>query len=104
MKYQVKDVICGNVDELMPAYEEIPREFKEGNTKWNRVFSDWFFRGLKNAKFKPKDGIDTEKALWHIKDIMDSSQPGHLHKEAACAYLMSEWFDDVTYEMADGDR
>jgi hypothetical protein len=89
----------GSVQELMPAYKEIPMEFREGHTKWNQVFNDWFFHGLKNATFRPKEGIDPEKALRHLKAIMSSFWPKHEHKEAAVAYLLSQWFHDVTYEV-----
>lgn len=86
--------------ELMPAYSAIPAEFKDFNcpTKWNRVVSAWFFEGLKNAKWKPKAGVDTRKALLHIKAILGSFEPKHEHKEAGVAYLLSEWFEDVTYD------
>jgi len=53
---QVQDVtgldLCfgGDMKKLLPAWKDIPDEFKGGNTKWNKVVSDWFFRGLKNVK------------------------------------------------------
>lgn len=87
------------VRDLMPPYEEIPDEFKNpfGNNKWARLTSDWFFYGIKDAAFKPKDGIDTDMALSHIMKILRSFEPRHEHKEAAVAYLLSQWFDDVEY-------
>ena len=89
-----------NVSHLMPAYEDIPREFKHGSGKWNRLVSDWFFCGLKNLQLVPKDGTDQTKALRHIKAIIGSFEPKHEHKEAACAYLLSQWFSDATWERA----
>ena len=44
------------VGRLMPAMSDIPREFHYGHTKWNKVQSDWFFRGLKGAEWSPKEG------------------------------------------------
>jgi hypothetical protein len=93
-------IFGGNMKKLLPKYNEIPDEFKDRNTKWNKVFNDWFFCGLKNCKWIPKEGIDTDKALRHIKAIMGSWEPKHEHKEAGCAYLMSEFFNDVKYERA----
>ncbi len=106
IKIQVQEVtdldivFGGRAMELLPPYSEIPEEFRDGRTKWNKVVSDWFFCGLKNCKWVPKEGIDTGKALRHIKAILGSFEPKHEHKEAGCAYLLSEWFEDVTYERA----
>jgi hypothetical protein len=89
-----------NITELMPMYGDIPEEFKNWNnkTKWNKVVSDWFFRGLKNEVWQPKDGIEIQAALRHLRAILSSYEPKHEHKEAAVAYLMSLWFNDVKYE------
>lgn len=94
-----KDRVWGNVKGLMPPYNEIPEEFKDGNTKWNRVFNDWFFEGLHKCQWVPKEGIEAKTAVRHIATIMSSFDPKHEHKEAACAYLMSLWFDNVSYEI-----
>lgn len=86
-----------DVMKLMPTWEEIPVEFKHDGTKWNRLFSDWFYAGVKDLHFVPKPGIETKLALRHIMAIMGSFQPQHQHKEAAVAYLLSQWFEDVTW-------
>ena len=83
--------------QLMPAYNEIPKEFQRGNTKWNKVIGDWFFGGLKNCEWSPKEGINTIKAIRHIKAVLGSFDPPHEHKEAGCAYLLSQFFNDVKY-------
>jgi hypothetical protein len=88
----------GRAMKLLPKYADIPDEFKVGRTRWNDVVDDWFFRGLKNCRWHPKEGIDTTRALRHIKAIMGSREPKHEHKEAGCAYLLCEFFDDVEYE------
>ena len=82
---------------LMPRQADIPEEFRERRTKWNRVVSDWFYKGLSGAVFTPKKGVDRAKALRHIHCIMGSFEPKHEHKESAVAYLLSEWFEDVKY-------
>jgi len=86
--------------ELMPKYDEIPKEYKHGDTLWNKLFNDWFFLGVKNLEIKPKQDVDKNKALKHIKAIMGSFEPPHGHKEAGVAFLMSEWFQDATWEKA----
>lgn len=48
----------GSVQHLMPAYDDIPREFKDCGNEWVRVVSRWFFHGIVGAEFAPKPGID----------------------------------------------
>ncbi|RKN75023.1 hypothetical protein [Paenibacillus ginsengarvi] len=90
----------GDMKKLLPPYNEIPQEFRSERSKWNKVVSDWFYYGLKNAEWNPKEGVETQKALRHVKAIMGSWEPKHEHKEAGCAYLLSEFFHDVKYERA----
>lgn len=85
-----------NVEHLMPAYADIPADFCRMSNKWNRIFRRWFASGLsEKAEFVPKPGVDAAKALRHIGAVMRSYEPQHEHKEAAVAFLLSEWFDDV---------
>lgn len=82
----------------MPAWEEIPEEFKgfHANTKWNEIVSYWFFNGLnEKVEFHPKKGVDAEKAFRAIQATMGSYASKHEHKEAACAYMLSEWFTKI---------
>jgi hypothetical protein len=88
----------GRMEKLLPEYNEIPQEFKNGNTKWNKVVTDWFYGGLKNCRWMPKKGVDTAKAVRHIGAIMGSFEPSHEHKMAGCAYLLSSFFKDVKYD------
>lgn len=85
------------VDHLMPDEADIPEDIKRGRSKWCQVVSDWFFCGLRNVKWQPKEGIDQTKALRHIGTILGSWEPKHEVKEAAVAYLLSQWFEDVSY-------
>jgi hypothetical protein len=90
-----------SVAQYMPLYSEIPDEFKRHNgTVWNRLFSDMFYCGLTNLEAKPKDGIDADKAWTHLRVISRSFEPKHEHKEAAFAYLASQWFESATWERA----
>ncbi|MDE1179460.1 hypothetical protein [Paraburkholderia sp.] len=93
------DVAFGTVKGL-PDYASIPEEFKRGNTKWNKLFSAWFYGGLKSLKIAPHEGVDKAAALKHIKALMASWEPKHEHKEAGVAYLMSKYFADVEWERA----
>ena len=91
----IEMVFPGDVSRLMPAWEDIPEEFKYGKGKWSKIASDWFFNGLKKLPFKPKEGVNQSNALRHLKTVLGSFDPEHGHKIAAVAYLLSQWFEDA---------
>lgn len=95
------DVAFGvGAEKIMPPYSQIPDEFKRGRTKWNDLVNDWFYCGVSDLEVTPKEGIDKQKALLNIRAIIGSFEPKHEHKEAACAYLLSLWFDNPTWKQA----
>ena len=85
---------------LMPAYEDIPAEYRDmnGRTTWQKLVTDWFFRGVRDLRIDWRDGIDSDKALRHIKCILGSFEPKHEHKEASVAYLLSLWATDAKWK------
>lgn len=96
------DVAFGGIKH-MPKQEIIPADFKrhDGND-YVKAVSSWFFGGAKASpnglvidgmKFTAKPGVDANKALRAIKAVLGSFEPKHEHKEAACAFMLSEWFD-----------
>lgn len=92
-------VYGGNIEELLPPMQDIPNDFGIlKDNKWSKFISDWFFCGVEVLSLAPKEGVDTTKAIRHIRAILSSFEPKHEHKEAGCAYLMSLWFDDVQYK------
>lgn len=91
------------IGKFLPNTNEIPVEFQNYSTdplakKWIKVMEDWFYFGLKNVKWIPKSGVDPKLALRVIKACMGSYEPKHEHKTAGVAFLLSEWFEDITYE------
>jgi hypothetical protein len=92
----------GDMKQLLPPMSEIPDQYKSYGNKWCVLVSNWFFRGLKKSEFVPKEGVDRDEALRHIKAILGSFEPKHEHKEAACAYLLALWFKSVQYENNSG--
>jgi hypothetical protein len=82
----------GNISDLMPEHNEIPKGY-EGEEFWKSWQSEWFFEGLKHWP-KPKEGIDRNVALAHLKAIQVSFEPKHEHKEAGVAWLASLWFEN----------
>lgn len=97
-KYPVNDKLTRldlafpvSVKHLMPDPSTIPRESKHSG-----LVSRWFFSGLpKDTEFVPREGIEPGKALAHVKCIMGSFEPKHEHKEAACAFLLDQWFSEI---------
>ena len=88
--------LFGGLDGLLPPMEDIPKEFKQWRgTNWNKLVGEWFFAGIDSKVFIAKDGIDKQVALRHLGTCMSSWEPKHEHKTAACAYLMSLWFEEV---------
>lgn len=82
---------------LMPAYADIPQEFKSFNSRnpYVKFQEKWFFEGVSEKDIPaPKDGIDKNEALRHLATIQRSFQPKHEHKSAAVAFLMSKWFNE----------
>lgn len=86
-----------DISHLMPAYDEIPEEFKGvySKNKFVKWAAKWFFQGLKKEEIpEAKEGIDKNKALRHLAVIQRSFAPKHEHKGAAVAYLASLWFEE----------
>ena len=51
-----------NVLSMMPKYDDIPEEFKGFRAgKFGDFFTDMFFKGIKNYKLYPKEGVDPER-------------------------------------------
>jgi len=91
--------------ELTPDYADVPDEFKKhhGNA-WVDFISHWFFNGDPFKSFDvigPKEGIDGERAIRHIKVVLSTFGTKHEHKEAGAAWLTSLWFESVSRKSAD---
>lgn len=101
-------VFPAGVGKLMPKMSEIPERFHifgPKKTPENDFVGRWFFGhrgGASKSEWKAKPGID-ERAAWrHLAAIVGSFEPKHEHKEAAVAYLLSEWFEPATEKSPPG--
>jgi len=66
------------------------RDFYDGRTEYNDLFSKLFFSGGK-IQFKPDIDEDFKKRAWaYCRSFMGSFEPKHEEKEAICALIMSE--------------
>jgi len=80
----------------MPKYSDVPEDFKSRRNPYVEFVGQWFYLGRTQEdmdRLVPKDGIDKSKALAAVKAILGSFEPKHEHKEAGCAYLLSQWFE-----------
>lgn len=80
---------AGRLSEYLPAWDEIPDEFKRHSNPWCKKASLLFFEGGKLPKVK--DGVDANVAVRHLQTVLGSFDPKHEHKEAGAAYLLSLW-------------
>lgn len=84
----------------VPAYSEIPKEFKDGGHPLAELAELWFFKRIPVKEldnFIPNEGIIKVDAIGHIKTVLMSMDESFDfgHKIAAAAYLMSMWFTKV---------
>jgi hypothetical protein len=87
----------GRAAALMPLMAEIPKCYnafppKRPSVKFAQA---WFYKGIDKPKFTPRDGIDTTKALRHIKACLGSFELKHEHKMAGVAFLLDQFFEQV---------
>jgi len=91
------------VEHLMPLNEpDYKKEYREGYSSrdtWGfKLFGDWFYSGLETLELKPKEGIDQQTALRHIRTVMGSFQPSHEDKTASCAWMFEHWFESAEWK------
>jgi len=98
-------IASGRIDGIIPKYDEIPKEYKDmcpkdqKIAKMHKFMETWFFCGVGNVKFIPKEGIDKDKAFRMVSCVIRSWEPSHEHKEAAVTYMLCEFFDDIEFEV-----
>lgn len=87
------DMVFGADLKDYPPYDAIPEQFRRGNTAANDAVSSLFFRGGKLDDFglRLKSGVDPNAFYGALKAMLCSFAPKHEHKEAACAWLVSEY-------------
>lgn len=81
------------VSHLLPAYSEVPEEFRRDRNQWVQLAEEWFYSGLSRLVLTAKPSIDKSAALRHLQAVLGSFEPKHKHKIAGVAYLLSQWFE-----------
>lgn len=89
---------------MIPAWEDVPKEFRDATNPWARSASTWFaYSPHVTFSADPKAGVDMRVAARHLLACLRSYEPKHEHKIAAVAYLMSRWFDRLHVARSDPD-
>lgn len=84
----------GGDPELLPPWEDIPKEFQRQQGFWCHLAQTLFMGRPEGLEYiEPKKGIDLETAASHIKVVLGSFASKHEHKIAGAGYLFSLWFD-----------
>lgn len=92
----------------LPGFDVIPPEFGTltsfGHTKWNRLFNAVFVHAgrmsWKRFGLLPKEGVVAADAWRALEVLLGVRDIKHEHKEAAWAFLASEWFADCRWEIS----
>lgn len=90
------EFVFGSVKNL-PAWNDIPEDFRRERgaaRPWVALFNRIFFQGGEGITFTPKPDVDVDATLRSIMAIARSFEPKHEHKQAGCALLFSQHFDD----------
>jgi hypothetical protein len=87
-------------ERLMVQDEKIPDRYWSGrrtgleeDPPYEGLTSAWMFGRLPaDVSFAPREGVDAEKAYYHLACIIGSYGPKHEHKVACVAFLAELWF------------
>ncbi|HEX7382419.1 MAG TPA: hypothetical protein VF265_09740 [Nevskiaceae bacterium] len=90
-------IFPARVDDLIPAWNEIPSGFKSRDNVWVRLQEAWPANGATSkGQCDARPGIDAPRACRHLNAIQRSTGLIPEYKAAAVAYLASLWFRRVT--------
>lgn len=90
---EVDRAFPAHFERLMPAPEAIPEPFWTRRATYSGLTMHAMTTGwTATAQFAPREGVDAEKAFWHLQCIIGSYGPKHQHKEAAVNFLAARWF------------
>lgn len=97
---EIDDVLYAfpaDVEFLMPAWEDIPDEYKNERHRLHGIVSNFIFTGQTSPtlRFSPRTDIDYQVSARHLSAVARSFQPKHQHKEAALTLLFDLWFPEL---------
>ena len=69
--------------------------FDQDSNPYNKLFNTLFFKGGRLPNYKADVSMEDRKnGLRYLRALMMSFKPRHEHKEAVCAYILSELVDE----------
>ena len=98
MAYQVTPEDMGSIsdvemafsaDRLLPPWEDIPREFREGNQYTLMAEAIMYDRPLPEGTIELKEGFNPEMLNRAVQSHLQSHGAAHEHKIAGVGYMMS---------------
>ena len=91
-----------------PPWDTIPREFQRGEHPACDFIMSFFFRVLPWSALRllPKPGVTAAHAFRMIQETIGAYNIPHEHKEAACGYMLAEFFTSwwIDSDSSDNDR
>mgnify|MGYP001076967175 CR=1 FL=1 len=83
--------------DFAPALWQIPASITTVENPWSNVAASLMWGGSAAIlSALPKAGIDKERALLHVGAVLLAVDLTVEHREAAAAFLLSEWFESIS--------
>lgn len=91
----------------VPPMADIPEMFRRPDTKQGRFFMELFAGRnggvvVSQLGMMPRKGVNPEAAWNALQCVLGTFSIQMEHKEAAFAYLCSEWFSDIRWQTKNG--
>lgn len=78
-----------STERLLPAWEDIPADFKQGNSYTELAEAIFYNRPIPNGEIELFAGVDAEKLNRCIRAHLQSFGPKHEHKIAGVGFMIS---------------
>lgn len=79
-----------SADRLLPAWEDIPNEFRSGNLYTKLAEAICFGWTLPECEIEMKDGFEPETLNRAVRAHLQSFGPKHEHKIAGVGYMIAQ--------------
>ncbi|MCF6783940.1 hypothetical protein [Stutzerimonas stutzeri] len=98
MSYQLSPEQIGSITDpeaafsthrLLPSWEDIPDEFKEGNAYTQLAEAIFYGREMPECEIELNEGVEAEKLNRCIRAHIASWWPKHEHKIAGVGYMIA---------------
>lgn len=77
-------------ERLLPAWDDIPPEFQEGNRYTELVEAIFYSRDLPDYQIEMKNGFDPQLLNRAVRAHLQSYGPKHQHKIAGVGFMLAQ--------------